>query len=395
MGPDCFSIYYYNRNYISSPLNNKKSIDIYFSHFSFRKSDELIMNYDLSEKDRTRLEEIKKLTEIPSPTGFTQKIVPHIKERLDKGRIAYHETPKGGLLLTLEGKETKRHRYMTAHVDTLGAMVRAVKPDGRLKIDLIGGYTYNAIEGTYCKVHSAREEKAYDGTILMHQTSVHVYRDAHTAERNHTNMEVRLDYPVKSAEDVEQLGIRIGDFISLAPRAEITDSGYIKSRHLDDKVSVALLLEAIEAVNEGELKLGHTTHFYISNNEEIGFADNANIIPEVEEYIAVDMGALGDDQASDEYTVSICVKDASGPYHLGLRNHLVELCENNQIDYRLDIYPFYQSDASAAMRGGSNVRHGLFGAGIDASHAYERTHITSVNATYDLLTHYLQSTMEK
>lgn len=352
------------------------------------------INYVLTGKERKRLEKIKKLTEIPSPTGFTQIIIQDIMTSLDEKGISYQETPKGGLLVTIEGQETKRHRYVTAHVDTLGAMVRAIKPDGRLKLDLIGGYTFNAIEGTYCTVHSARGDKKFDGTILMHQTSVHVYRDARTAERNQTNMEIRLDYPVKSSEDVEKLGIRIGDFISLAPRSEITDSGYIKSRHLDDKVSVSLLLEAMESVVNGELELAHTTHFYISNNEEIGYGGNSNILPEVEEYIALDMGALGDDQASDEYTVSICVKDASGPYHLGLRNQLVDICESNQIDYRLDIYPFYQSDASAAMRSGVDVKHALFGAGIDASHAYERTHITSINATYNLLIHYLESVMK-
>ena len=351
------------------------------------------MNYQLDAQTRQRLEAIKELTEIPSPTGYTVEIMNHLKKRFNDRGIDFKDTSKGGLLVTLLGKDQERHRYLTAHVDTLGAMVRAIKPDGRLKIDLIGGYMYNAIEGTYCQIHSSLTGEVYTGTILMHQARIHVYRDARTAERNQANMEVRIDHPVFSQEDVEKLGIKVGDFISLAPRAEITESGYLKSRHLDDKVSVALLLEAIDAVKAGDLQLAHTTHFYISNNEEIGYGGNSNIPSRVEEYIAVDMGALGDDQTSDEYTVSICAKDASGPYHVGLRNHLVRLCEANDIPYKVDIYPFYQSDASAAMHAGYDLRHGLFGAGIDASHAYERTHATSVKATYDLICRYLESDM--
>lgn len=351
------------------------------------------LNYQLSQEDRVRLERVKELTEIPSPTGYTKEIMDHLKEKFDNLGVDYTHTPKGGLLVTLEGKNTNRQRFITAHVDTLGAMVRAIKPDGRLKIDLIGGFVYNSLEGVYCKIHAAQSNKVYDGTILMHQTSVHVYRNAGSLERNQDNMEVRLDHPVFNPEDVEKLGIQVGDFISFDPRAEITDSGYLKSRHLDDKVSVALLIEAIEAVKAGQLTLGHTTHFYISNNEEIGYGGNSNIAPEVEEYIAVDMGALGDDQTSDEYTVSICAKDASGPYHVGLRNQLVELCQTNEIPYKIDIYPYYGSDASAAMRAGADVRHGLFGAGIDASHAFERTHMTSVQATSDLVQKYLASSM--
>ncbi|MGF3073375.1 M42 family metallopeptidase [Facklamia sp. P12934] len=351
------------------------------------------LNYQLSESDRARLERVKELTEIPSPTGYTGEIVSHLMKKFDQDKVEYTKTPKGGLLVTLEGKNKERQRFITAHVDTLGAMVRAVKADGRLKLDLIGGFVYNSLEGVYCKIHSAKTGRTFDGTILMHQTSVHVYRNAGSLERNQDNMEVRLDHPVFNPEDVAELGIEVGDFISFHPRAEITDSGYLKSRHLDDKVSVSLLLEAIEAIKAGELKLAHTTHFYISNNEEIGYGGNSNIAPEVEEYIAVDMGALGDDQTSDEYTVSICAKDASGPYHVGLRNQLVGLCDENKIPYKVDIYPYYGSDASAAMRAGADVRHGLFGAGIDASHAFERTHITSVIATYDLIHKYLEAEM--
>lgn len=351
------------------------------------------MNNQLTEQNQQRLERIRALTTIPSPTGYTYDIILNIKEQLERLDIAHDITPKGGLLITLQGQDEVRQRFVTAHVDTLGGMVRAIKSDGRLKMDRIGGFTYHSIDGNYVTIHSSMTDAKYQGTVLLKQTSVHVYKDADSAERNQDNMEIRLDHVVKSAEDVAKLGIQVGDFISFDPRTEILPAGFIKSRHLDDKVSVALLLELVEKVVAKKLSLAHTTHFYISTNEEIGYGGNSNIPAQVEEYLAVDMGAMGTDQMTDEYSVSICVKDASGPYHMGLRNQLVSLCQAADIPYQLDIYPYYGSDASAAMRAGADVRHALCGAGIDASHAYERTHIDSINATYDLLEAYLTTPM--
>ena len=225
----------------------------------------------------------------------------------------------------------------------------------------------------------------------MHQTSVHVYADAGKAKRNQENMEIRLDEKVKNEDDVKALGIQVGDFISFDPRVEVTSSGFIKSRHLDDKASVALLLRLIHRIQKENITLPHTTHFLISNNEEIGYGGNSNIPEETVEYLAVDMGAIGDGQSTDEYSVSICVKDSSGPYHYGLRKHLAALAEENNIDYRLDIYPYYGSDASAAIRAGHDIIHGLIGPGIDSSHAFERTHEDSLVHTASLLYHYVQS----
>ena len=261
--------------------------------------------YSLSAESKARLERVADLTNTASPTGFTQTIINRISSQLDQQAIAHQVTPKGGILATVEGANTSEQRFITAHVDTLGAMVRAVKADGRLKIDLIGGFSYNSIDGNYCKIHASRTNKTFEGTILMHQTSVHVYKEARNGERNQDNMEIRLDHEVRNPEDVASLGISIGDFISFNPNVEITETGYIKSRHLDDKVSVALLLELLEKTKTGAVKLAHTTHFYISNNEEIGYGGNSNIPTEVVEYLAVDMGAMGDDQTTDEYTVSI------------------------------------------------------------------------------------------
>lgn len=339
----------------------------------------------------TTLDFLTTLTNIASPTGFTHEIMDWVQAQVEGMGYEATRTPKDGLLVTVKGENDAQHRLLTAHLDTLGAMVRAIKPDGRLKLALVGGFTYNAIEGENCTVHVAKNGGKISGTILLHQTSVHVYREAGKIERQQDNMEVRLDEKVTSAEETSALGIEVGDFISFDPRTVVTDTGFVKSRHLDDKVSAAILLHQLQTYKEQGTVLPYTTHFYFSSFEEVGHGANSSIPQEVVEFIAVDMGAMGDDQQTDEYTVSICVKDASGPYHYGLRQHLVAIAEQENIPYKLDIYPYYGSDASAAMRAGAEVRHGLLGAGIESSHAYERTHKDSIEATERLVAAYVLS----
>lgn len=336
---------------------------------------------------------IVKLTNTPSPTGFTTDIMNYIKSEVESFGYQATKTAKGGIMVSVLGENDQQHRIATAHLDTLGAMVRAIKPDGRIKMDLVGGFGYPSIEGENCLIHCAKNGKVFTGTILMHQTSVHVYRDANTAERNQTNMEIRLDEKVSSADETRALGIEVGDFISFDPRTVVTETGFIKSRHLDDKVSAAILINLLKTYKEEGITLPYTTHFYFSNNEEIGYGANSSLPDKVVEYLAVDMGAMGDDQQTDEYTVSICVKDGSGPYHYELRQHLVSLAEKENIPYKLDIYPYYGSDASAAMRAGADVKHALLGAGIESSHSYERTHLDSVQATERMVDAYLKSHM--
>ncbi|WP_420491352.1 M42 family metallopeptidase [Neobacillus drentensis] len=335
---------------------------------------------------------IADLAAIPSPSGNTNEVVTFVENFLKELQVHTYRNRKGGLIATIDGQDNSKHRMLTAHVDTLGAMVKEVKANGRLKIDLIGGFRYNSIEGEYCQIETQNGKK-YTGTILMHQTSVHVYKDAGKLERNQENIEIRIDEKVHSAAEVRALGIEVGDFVSFDPRVEITPSGYIKSRHLDDKASVGILLQLIKQIKSEGITLPYTTHFLISNNEEIGYGGNSNITPETVEYLAVDMGAMGDGQSTDEYTVSICVKDSSGPYHYELRKHLVRLAEENKIGYKLDIYPFYGSDASAAIRSGHDIVHGLIGPGIDSSHAFERTHVSSIENTAKLLYFYVQSNL--
>ena len=334
---------------------------------------------------------LKKLTSIPSPTGFTREVADYLVEELERLGYKPIRTNKGGVNVIVKGKDDNKHRVVTAHVDTLGAMVRAIKADGRLKMAKIGGYPWNMIEGENCLVHVASTGKTVSGTILIHQTSTHVYRDAGTAERTEDNMEVRLDAKVRNEKETRDLGIDVGDFISFDPRTIITETGFIKSRFLDDKVSAAILLDLLRKYKEENIELPQTTHFMFSVFEEVGHGANSNLPKEAVEYLAVDMGAMGDDQQTDEYTVSICVKDASGPYNYEFRNHLVQLAKDNDIQYKLDIYPYYGSDASAAMRAGAEVKHALLGAGIESSHSYERTHIDSVEQTQKMVDVYLRS----
>ena len=333
---------------------------------------------------------IKDLVSIPSPTGYTEEAIRYTENFLNTYGIENKRTNKGALLATIKGQDDSKHRFLTAHVDTLGAMVKEIKPNGRLKLTMIGGFRWNACEGEYCKIHTA-DGTVYTGTILLTQTSVHVYQKMGEVKRDDDHMEVRIDAVTKSQADTIALGIEVGDFVSFEPRAELAGDGFLKSRHLDDKASVGILLYLIKQLKEQNITLPYTTHFLISNNEEIGYGGNSNIPAETVEYLAVDMGAIGDGQTTDEYSVSICAKDSSGPYHYGLRQHLVELAKKHEVDYRVDIYPYYGSDASAAIRAGFDIVHGLIGPGIDASHAFERTHISSIEHTANLLWHYMQS----
>ncbi|MFJ7747343.1 M42 family metallopeptidase [Peribacillus sp. NPDC097295] len=333
---------------------------------------------------------IKELVSIPSPSGYTEQAIKYTAAFMDSKQVPYQITNKGALLATLKGKDDSCHRLLTAHVDTLGAMVKEIKPNGRLKLTMIGGFRWNSVEGEYCKIHTAGGD-VITGTILINQTSVHVYKNAGDAKRDEETIEVRIDAVVNSKAETEAVGISVGDFVSFEPRVEETQTGFLKSRHLDDKASVGILLHIIELIQAGKIELAYTTHFLISNNEEIGYGGNSNIPDKTVEYLAVDMGAIGEGQTTDEYSVSICAKDSSGPYHYKLRQHLVSLAKANDVDYQVDIYPYYGSDASAAIRAGFDVVHGLIGPGIDASHAFERTHLSSLKHTANLIAHYLQS----
>lgn len=334
------------------------------------------------------------LVNIPSPSGNTERVIQYIETTATQLGLEHRRNNKGGLLIKVAGKDDSKHRVLTAHVDTLGAMVKEIKSNGRLKLNLIGGFYFNAIEGEHCQIETA-EGKIFTGTILSTKASAHVYKDSGSHERTAETMEVRIDAKVRNADEVRDLGIEVGDFVAFNPRCEVTETGFIKTRHLDDKASVACMFGVLKSLMESGEELPYTTHFLVSNNEEIGYGANSNIPAEAVEMLAIDMGAIGDGQATDEYCVSICAKDSSGPYHYGMRKHLVELAKQNDLYYKVDLYPFYGSDASAAMKAGVDVKHGLIGPGIDASHSTERTHKEALENSVKLIHAYLKSDLVK
>lgn len=330
---------------------------------------------------------LKKLLDTPSPSGFTAQVMTLVAEEAAALNIPLSWNEKGGVILNVPGLDPSRTIGISAHVDTLGAMVRSIKANGTLRLTSVGGFAMHSIENEYCTIHT-RSGKTYTGTILTSHPSVHVYPDARDFKRSEENMEVRIDELVSSKEDVLKLGISVGDFISFDARAVITPSGYIKSRHLDDKASVAALLGLLESIKREGWKPLHNLSFLISNYEEVGHG--TTWIPgEINEMIAVDMGAMGDDLSCKETDVSICAKDSSGPYDYVMTGRLIELAEALAIPYAVDIYPMYGSDASAALRGGNNIRAALIGPGVHASHSMERTHKQAVVNTAKLLAAYV------
>lgn len=330
---------------------------------------------------------LENILTIPSPSGYTDKIMEFIEKELKALKASYYITNKGAIVVSIKGKNDSYQRTLSAHVDTLGAMVKGIKGNGALSLVPLGGFMMTSIDGENCTVETV-DGKVFTGTIQTIKPSVHISGDeARELKRVPDNMEVVLDEKVFSKEDVENLGINVGDFICFDARTTITEKGFVKSRHLDDKASVAVILYAIKYMAENNIELPYTTNFFISNYEEVGHG--ACAIPEnTKEFVSIDMGAPGPGQNSSEYSVCICAKDSSGPYDLSLRKKLTSLCKEHNISHKIDIYPFYGSDASAAVRAGWDIKTALIGPGVFASHAYERTHMDGILATLDLTIKY-------
>lgn len=325
-----------------------------------------------------------KLLNIPSPSGNTLKAINFVENEFHSLGIKTYRTNKGVIIGTIDGKNKDEEVTLSGHVDTLGGMVKEIKSNGKLKITQIGGYPWNSIEGEYCTIESAND-KLYSGTILTTKASTHVHGDdTSTLERNEDSIEIRIDEKVKNSEDIEKLGISVGDYVFFDPRVKITDSGFIKSRHLDDKAGVASILGIAKYLVDNNITPNYTTNFFISNYEEVGHGASAAIPEKTTKFIAIDMAAPGEGQTSNEYSVTICAKDSTGPYDLDLKRRLIDLAKNNNLNYKVDIYPYYGSDGSAALRAGYDFKVGLIGPGVDASHSFERTHKEALENTIKL-----------
>jgi putative aminopeptidase FrvX len=329
------------------------------------------------------------LLNIPSPTGFTEDAIALVEKELTSyPQLKLSRTRKGALVAIWEGKANDAARALTAHVDTLGAMVKEIKSGGRLSITRIGGLLLPAVETEGCWVYASQGEKIR-GSLLVNTASAHVHgMKALETKRDEDGMEIRLDARVSSQEDVRDLGIQVGDFVSFDPRVELTN-GFIRSRFLDDKACVAAIVAAIKSLVDSGKTPAQTTTFHISNYEEVGHGAAAGIPADVSELVTVDMAAVGPGQASDEFHATLCVKDSGGPYHHGLSNKLRALAEKHEIPYKVDIYPYYGSDGEAFWRAGGDVAVALIGPGVDASHNYERTHTQALVATTNWILAYL------
>lgn len=328
------------------------------------------------------VDHLMKLVNIPSPSGFTHIASAYLMDVLSGYGFAPYTTHKGNVVCCIGGQG--HPLVVAAHVDTLGAMVRSIKPNGRLRYTQIGGYPDNNLENETCVVHT-RDGRTYTGTFYLTTPASHVYKDIPAVTRGDTTLEVVLDENVSSKDEVRALGIEVGDFISLDPRAVHTPSGYIKSRHLDDKASASVLLALAKMAASSDLTLSRKIYLVFTVHEEVGHGRRAGLPEDVEDILSVDMGCVGDDLTCDETMVSICAKDSRGPYNYEMTGRLIELAKDNNLKYAVDVYPMYASDADASLFSGHNFRHALIGPGVFASHGYERTHVSGLDNTLKLL----------
>lgn len=330
------------------------------------------------------VEQTEKVIGIDSPTGYHYNVQKYLVDTIQAMGFEVRTLRKGGVIANLGGEGNPL--MMLAHVDTLGAFVHYIKGNGRLAISN-GTLNPNNIETENVRVIT-RSGAVYEGAIQLENASVHVNPDVN-AERKFTNLEVVLDEDVTSKEDVEKLGICAGDFLAVEPRFQVTEKGYIKSRFLDDKASSGVLLGIAKYVSEHPGCLKRNVQLFFTTFEEIGHGASAGIPEEIEDLLAVDMGCVGDHLACTEKQVSICAKDSSGAYHFEMTNELIEVAKEHGIDYAVDIYPSYGSDAGAALRSGKDVRYALIGQGVYASHGYERTHKDGMKQTFELALNYV------
>lgn len=333
---------------------------------------------------------LSNLINIDSPSGFTAKADTFILETLQELGYAPTQSNKGAVRCNLGNIPPTLG--LAAHVDTLGGVISGIKSDGTLRLSRVGGLSLNGSEGGYCRIYTL-EGKVYTGTLLLDNPAAHVNKALSTTERKEENMHIRLDEVVNSEQDVTQLGIRNGDFICFEPHYQELDSGYIKSRFLDNKAGCQVLFEVAKY-----FKAKHEyvpVELFFSNYEEVGHGGASGYAPQLEELLVIDMGIVGEGHKGNERACSICAKDSSGPYDYQMRKELIQLSKKKDIPHIVDVYPYYQSDGSVALRAGHDVRVALIGPGVSASHGVERTHKQGIEATVQLCIAYIEAFMNR
>ena len=334
-------------------------------------------------------EQTAALLAIDSPTGFTGKAAAWVKSAFENLGFAASITTKGGVLIDLGGEDEANGLLLAAHADTLGGMVAEVKGNGRLRLTALGGMNGNNAEAENVRVYT-RSGKVIEGTLQLCNASVHVNKDYSSTSRSFDTTEVVLDEDISSAADARKLGIEVGDVVCFDPRTRRTESGYLKSRFLDDKLSVGILLGFAKYLADNKIAPKRKTWVHVTVYEEVGHGGSGSLPAGVTEAISVDMGCVGNGLQCTERQVSICAKDSGGPYSYEVVGKLIEAAKKTGADYAVDVYPFYGSDVEATLRAGFDIRHGLIGAGVYASHGYERSHIDGVHNTIKVLCGYLE-----
>ena len=328
------------------------------------------------------------LLAIDSPSGFTAKAVTWLKEQFEILGFSAVITTKGGLIIDLGGEHPEDALMLAAHTDTLGGMVAEIKGSGRLRLTNLGGMKADNGEAENVRIYT-RDGKVYEGTLQLCNASVHVNGDYSNAKRNWDTTEVVLDEDVSSAGDTRKLGIEVGDIVCFEPRTRRTASGYLKSRFLDDKLSVGILLGFAKYLADQKITLSRRTYVHLTVYEEVGHGCSGSVPAGVTEVISVDMGCVGDGLQCTEKQVSICAKDSGGPYNYEVVGKLISAAKKAGADYAVDVYPHYGSDVEATLNAGFDIRHGLIGPGVYASHGYERSHMEGVYNTLKVLCGYL------
>lgn len=334
------------------------------------------------------LEKAAEILAVPSPTGYTAKAAEMIVKEFESLGCKATQTIKGGVLVDFGGKDDQNAIMLEAHMDTLGGMVAEVKGNGRLRLSPLGGMNANNAEAENVTVIT-RFNGEYEGTLQLENASVHVNGDYSDTKRKWDVMEVVLDEYTKSKEDTEKLGIGVGDIVAFDPRTRITKQGFIKSRFLDDKLSVAILLGYAKYLKDENKVPARRVYGHITVYEEVGHGGSASLPEGVTEAISVDMGCVGNGLTCDERQVSICAKDSGGPYSYDVVTGLIEAAKRANVDYAVDVYPYYGSDVEATLRAGYDIKHGLIGAGVYASHGYERSHRDGAEGTMKLISEYI------
>ncbi len=328
------------------------------------------------------------LLAVDSPSGFTEKAAAWVKVAFESLGFNAWLTEKGSVMIDLGGENKADALLLQAHADTLGGMVAEIKGNGRLKLTALGGMSAQNGETENVRVYT-RDGKVIEGTLQLCNASVHVNGNYSSANRNFDSTEVVLDEDVNSASDTRALGIEVGDIVCFDPRTRVTDSGYIKSRFLDDKLSVGIILGFAKYLHDEHITPERRVYVHVTVYEEVGHGGSCSVPDGVTESISVDMGCVGDGLSCTEKTVSICAKDSGGPYSYQVVGKLIDAAKREKADYAVDVYPYYGSDVEATLRAGYDIRHGLIGAGVYASHGYERSHIDGVWNTLKVLKGYI------